>query len=172
MNKEVILDYSGEFRFETIELLLSLVRDKINQLEIKTGIKKKVVNILVECLENIYKYTTLDKENDYGNSLFTSKITLERTAEAFIITSGNTILNKNIEKLKQKIDQVNSLDKDGLQKLYEDIINNNEISEKGGAGLGIIDIALKSNNKLHYNFTSLDENCSFYELIVNIQNGN
>mgnify|MGYP000921606663 CR=1 FL=1 len=172
MNKEVILDYSGEFRFETIELLLTQVRDKINQLEIKTGIKKKVVNILVECLENTYKYTTLDNETDYGNSLFTSKITLEKTADAFIITSGNTILNKNIDKLKQKLDQVNSLNKEGLQKLYEDIINNNEISDKGGAGLGIIDIALKSNNKLHYNFTFLDENCSFYELIVNIQNSN
>ena len=50
---------------------------------------------------------------------------------------------KNVESLKDKITQVNSLDKDGLKSLYKDVIKGGELSSKGGAGLGFIDMARK-----------------------------
>ncbi|MBI5218855.1 MAG: hypothetical protein HY958_07990 [Bacteroidia bacterium] len=168
MEKQILLDYSGDFRFETIEILLQKVKEQLSHLEVKTGIKKKVVNIMVECLENIYKYTTLDKENSYFNRNFKSKVILKKENKSFIITAGNTILNNNIEPLKEKIDHINNLDKDGLQNLYESIINNGHISDKGGAGLGIVDIALRSGNKLNYDFSPIDHDLSFYELKIKI----
>jgi len=109
MGKQILIDFSGEFQFETIELLLGQAKEKLNHLEVKIGLKKKIVNILIECLENIYKYTKLNIDGDYSNMIFLSRITLEINNENFIITAGNTILNSDIEKIKNKIEKVKSL---------------------------------------------------------------
>ena len=168
MGKQILIDFSGEFQFETIELLLGQAKEKLNHLEVKIGLKKKIVNILIECLENIYKYTKLNIDGDYSNMIFLSRITLEINNENFIITAGNTILNSDIEKIKNKIEKVNSFNKEGLLKYYEEIINDGKISDKGGAGLGIIDIALKSGKPLVFSFTTENERYSFYEIKIEI----
>jgi len=168
MEKLLLIDFSGEFQFETIEFLLGQAKGKLNTLEIKIGLKKKIVNILIECLENIYKYTKLSIEGDYSNINFLSKISLEKINENFIIKAGNTILNSDIEKLKSKIEKVNTLNREELQKYYKEIINDGKISDKGGAGLGIIDIAMKSGKPMICNFTPMNEKHSFYELIIEI----
>ena len=168
MEKLLLIDFSGEFKFETIEVLLSQAKEKLNTLEIKIGLRKKIVNILIECLENIYKYTNLSIGSDYSNINFLSKISLEKTNDNFIITAGNTILNSDIENIKNKIEKVNKLNREELLKYYEEIINNGEISDKGGAGLGILDIAMKSGKTLVFNFTPENEKHSFYEIIIEI----
>ncbi len=48
------------------------------------------------------------------------------------------------------MEQINNLDKDGLKDLYKEIIKNTTISEKGGAGLGFVDMARKSGQPLEY----------------------
>ena len=46
--------------------------------------------------------------------------------------------------------------------------NNGMMSEKGGGGLGMIDIARKSGEKLVYNFTPINEITTFFSLAVKI----
>ena len=52
-----------------------------------------------------------------------------------------------------------------------DHLETNQISEKGGAGLGFITIAMKSGNKLKINFNKIDDNYSIFILnsTVNIE---
>jgi len=168
MDKQILIDFSGDFNFETIELTLEEVKKKLCDLEVKIGLRKKIVNILIECMENIYKYTKLNIPEGYSNINFKSIVSLEKINNSFVIITGNTILNSDIEKLKGRIDKVNSLDKEGLQLYYEEIISNGEISDKGGAGLGIIDIAMKSGKPIKYKFTNESEKLSFYELRIEI----
>ena len=47
-------------------------------------------------------------------------------------------------------------------------MGNGKLSEKGGGGLGLIDIAKKSRNKLGYSFKEIDKDYSFFTLIVKI----
>ena len=42
------------------------------------------------------------------------------------------------------------------------------MSDKGGGGLGMIDIARKSGQKLDFDFQQVDEEFSFYSLNINI----
>ena len=48
------------------------------------------------------------------------------------------------------------------------ILNNKEFSEKGGGGLGMIDIARKTGSKYEYNFYPVGEDYIFFELMINI----
>ena len=48
------------------------------------------------------------------------------------------------------------------------MLSNGEMSEKGGGGLGFIDIAKKSGEKLIYKIREIDSNYSFFTLTVKI----
>ena len=52
--------------------------------------------------------------------------------------------------------------------MYKDIIKNSDISDKGGAGLGFVDMARKSGRKLEFDFEKLDDNFSFFSLRTTI----
>jgi L-cysteine desulfidase len=78
------------------------------------------------------------------------------------------IRNDKIPSLRDRLDQVNSLDKEGLKLLYKDVRLNTSLSDSGGAGIGIIDIARKSENKLEYSFKDLNNQFSLFSLLVRI----
>ena len=48
------------------------------------------------------------------------------------------------------------------------MLSNGEMSDKGGGGLGFIDIAKKSGEKLNYHIRKIDEKYSFFTLTVKI----
>jgi hypothetical protein len=49
-----------------------------------------------------------------------------------------------------------------------EILDQETLSAEEGAGLGLITIALRSGNKIKYNFTSLDEQHSYYEMKIDV----
>ena len=63
---------------------------------------------------------------------------------------------------------INSMDKDGLKEYYQSSLNNSMVSDKGTAGLGMIDIARKSGNKLDFEFLKINNETSFFCLNVKI----
>jgi len=119
---------------------------------------------MIESLENIYKYDDLINENYFP------KFTIERQDNQFILTAGNPVDKKSIKMLKEKIDCVNKLDKQELRKLYRKTITDGRFSKKGGAGLGFIEMAKISGNKIQYRFEDINKNTSYYILEVKISN--
>jgi hypothetical protein len=87
---------------------------------------------------------------------------------AYNIITGNYILNENIHGLKSRLDDVNALSKEQLKDYYKSVLNNGEMSLKGGGGLGMIDIARKTGEKLEYNFLEIDNKVSFFTLIIKV----
>ncbi len=171
VDKKVILSYNGHFKFETIQFLIYKAKKEMDAMGTDIPIKKKVVNIMVECLENIHKHGNSLPEGEFEPEIlkkYTSQFIFEIQGEDYFIRTGNIILNSTIENIKRKVDQVNQLDREGLKKLYEQVITKTTISKKGGAGLGIIDMALKSNNKIEYNFEKINKQLSYYEIKLKI----
>jgi hypothetical protein len=58
------------------------------------------------------------------------------------------INNINVKELVEDINHINTLDKVELKSLYLKKLDNGQISKKGGAGLGLIIMAMKSKNKI------------------------
>jgi hypothetical protein len=52
------------------------------------------------------------------------------------------------------------------------VLNNGEMSLKGGGGLGMIDIARKTGEKLEYNFLEIDNKVSFFTLNIKVTQQN
>ena len=160
---QIILNYKGPIEFKTTEILLQKVKNDLEVHSIKKVLKKRVYNIMVECIENIHRHHADDPHNKIH-----PYIVLEKNDGEYLITAGNLIANDEVDVLQQKINNVIKQDKSTLLKMYDDQINKEEILFNKGAGLGIITIALKASGRLNYNFTAINEQSSVFELQVTV----
>lgn len=164
--QNLILVYEGEFTQEITKSVLAMAERNMDSMGEESSVKRKVFNVMVECLQNIVKHGEGYKVGeDYAyNAVFM----IGKRGDEYIVVSGNPLDNKDIEKLKTRLDQVNSLDKEGLKQLYKNIIKSTSLSDKGGAGLGFVDMARKSGQKLEYDFVAIDNERSFFSLKTTI----
>jgi len=158
------ISYKGQVSFEQTNSLLKLMEIRLESAEPDAKIKKKVYNIATECLQNL-SYHLDDKTNPFGNNGF---VTIEITPDKYLIITGNHIYNNKIIDIQERLDMVNSLTKEQLRDLYKKVLDNNEYTDKGTAGLGFIDIARKSDEKIQYNFSPIQDDISFFTLKVEI----
>lgn len=165
--QKIISAYHGEFTQDVINMLLKQAKWDLNNRKVELKTVKKTYGILVECLENILKHTSIISKRN-ASIAKEGIILFSQNDTGYVVTVGNLIENESIEPLKKKIEFINSLDRSGLREQYEYILRNGSISEKGGAGLGIIDIALKSGEKLGHVFRPYDNEFSFFALQVTI----
>ncbi|MCB0819262.1 MAG: SiaB family protein kinase [Bacteroidetes bacterium] len=163
---KIMLSFKGEITSDLLTSILNILESKLDNTGDEPKLRKKVYNILVECLQNLYHHNDgLSEENGDHTALF---LIGRSTDGNYRIITGNYILNENVEAVKGRIDRINSLSKDELKAFYMDTLNNEEYSGKGGGGLGMIDIARKSGQKIIYDFRELDGKFAFFSLIITI----
>ncbi|HVD98270.1 MAG TPA: SiaB family protein kinase [Cytophagaceae bacterium] len=164
-SKNLMLVYEGEFTQEITKSVLSMTERNLESIGEESGIKRKVFNVMVECLQNICKHAdTFEASREEKGAVFM----IGREEGSYVITSGNFIGNSHIEGLKKKLEHINSLDKEGLKGYYKELIKSSELSEKGGAGLGFVDIARKSGQKLDFDFEKVSDEYSFFSFKTKI----
>jgi hypothetical protein len=163
----IMLSFKGNVTSELLTSVLQIMESKMEKLNEPNRVKKKVYNILVEALQNLYHHLDKKSEND-PKAHSTVIFMIGKDEEAYSIFTGNYILNANAEKLRAKLEKINSLDADELKAHYKEVLNNGMMSDKGGGGLGMIDIARKSGQKLEFDFQKVDDDYSFYSLNINI----
>lgn len=165
-SKDVVLAYKGNASGEVFNCILQLAENKLEKIEFRSKVKKKVFNILVEILQNIYHHfdDVEHEDEEYFSVIF---LLSKKDSDYFIIT-GNHVALDRVESLKEKIDHINSMTEDELKEVYRKRLNSGDVSDKGGAGLGIIDIVRKSGEKLKYEFKSVNNEYSFFSLQVKV----
>lgn len=166
-NGRILLSFKGEVTADLLDSLLKVLETKLNHINEEPKTKKKVYNVLVECLQNLYHHNDIPNDEIADKNYTIFLIGLNDNGSYKIIT-GNYISEKGVMALRTKIDMINSLSKDDLKQLYLDTLNNESFSDKGGGGLGIIDIARKSGNKIEYQFVNAEKGRQFFSMIVNV----
>lgn len=167
---DVVLAFAGDLDVKSMNTLIGNVNEKINSLDIDTGLKKRVYHVMVECIENLYRHTTKTKVDVQDAKNPFAVFTLMKEEKNYYLTTGNYIKNADIPKLKEMIDKINTMDVEQKKKQYREILKNKTFSEKGGAGLGMIEIAIRSSGALDYEFKPIDEEHSFYIFQTKILN--
>jgi hypothetical protein len=163
----ILLSFKGEFTSDLLTSILQIMESKMETLEEPPKIKKKVYNILVEALQNLYHHL----DDDYFMSKLNQKSALfmiRKLDGVYSIMTGNFIATENADIMKARLDKINLMDKDQLKSYYKEVLNNGEMSLKGGGGLGMIDIARKSGKKLEYEFNRIDDKSSFFSLNIKV----
>ena len=159
-SKNVKLVYKGEITHQVTKAFTSITETKMLVEEEPNSVQKKVFHVIVEFLQNISKHADYmgDESHEEGSGVFL----LCKDDENYVITTGNILMKQKEAAIGEVLDKINSLDKEGLKALYKQQIKEGRLSDKGGAGLGFIDIAKKTGNPLDYKFVPLNDEFSFF----------
>lgn len=157
--------YLGEFHHQITKMFTSMAEEDMDRKDEEKSIIRKVYAVMVETLQNMAKHSDeiTDKYN-IGKGLF---MIGKKDGTYYIITS-NKVTNEKKMDLEKAVEQVNGATKEELKEMYRRQITEGTLSEKGGAGLGLIEIARKTRNKLVYQFLPFDANTQFFLLKVEI----
>jgi HJR/Mrr/RecB family endonuclease len=159
----VVLSYKGYISPELIASILKIVEDKLENTEHNSVIRKKVYNILVESLQNLYHHvdSNPNSADSFAHESRSVIVSVIKERNTYFIQTGNFIKNESLNTLLQKIDVLNELNVEELKSLYQQRLNAAVISDKGTAGLGLIDMLRKSGNKIEYAVTKINSEVSF-----------
>jgi hypothetical protein len=127
---------------------------------------KRIISVMIEALENIYKYSDQYQSDPHVSKKYLPQFLLGRNNGKYEIRVSNPVKLEHAESLKEKLDLVNTISHDDLKILYRHTITNGKFTAKGGAGLGIIEMAKISGNPLQYSFTPINGNFFEYSLII------
>ena len=165
---DVFFSYQGDVASERINAILEEIEAKFIELSGNNlKLRKKVYNIAVESLQNLYHHSDDVPEDLIGTfGQRFGMVVMKRKDNDFVLTVGNYVSSDKVAFLTEKIEKINSLSSDELKEMYKFILNYQKLSPKGGGGLGLIDIARKSENKLGYKFYPYNENYYFYRLDI------
>jgi hypothetical protein len=163
----IILFYKGNVDSDVINNVLDTVEDKMVEVNEQSKLRKKIYNVLVESLQNLYHHVDSVPEDfeDQTSEKF-GLLVVKKVEGGYKIITGNFVHSENIEKLEEKIKRINRSSHEELKELYKFILNHQRISAKGGGGLGLVDIARKTGNKLEYTFKEYNEKYYFFYLNI------
>ncbi len=169
-SNKVVLSFKGDVTADLMTSVLQIIEQRMNDLNEPSPVKKKVYNVLVECLQNLYHH--VDEVPLETKDMMTDRsaiFVISLYDKGYSITTGNYILTKRREGFEDKLKRINSLNQEELRELYKEILVSDKRSTKGGGGLGMIDIARKTGKKLNYSFLPLNSEYSFFSLNINVE---
>ncbi len=163
-----VLSYKGYFSTSVLDDLLSMIEARLVSMGEKEPVRKRIFAVCVEMLQNLFHRESLKWnptwKNEYQNVIFR----LDKDSMHYQIAVGNYMDEMTKYNLISKIDEVNTLDKSALKEKYREVLQTTEFTSKGGAGLGIIDVARRSNEALGYRILPVDENYCFFCILAKV----
>lgn len=161
--EQFILEHKGPVLKADVDHILRTAKAKLKDTGFSTFYTKKIYTVLVESVENIHKHSADEIPGPEFESLSAKEI-----GNSIEICCSNFILNEQINLLKEKIDHLNGLTRREVREYYKDAIAKSELTEKGGAGIGLIEIVKVTSNKVKYEFIPANDNLSIVKLTFRI----
>jgi len=158
MQERLMFVYRGVVTRDNSVPLLMLLEKEMENSEFGFVGRKRLFMFVLESLQNVSRHS--NGSQHAGMSL----VVYSKVTNGYTVTTGNVISSSNIEELKKRLDEINRLDTGEIRSVYRQMLSNSEFSSKGGAGLGLIEMAKKTGNKLDYDFISLDKGNSYFIL--------
>ena len=125
--------------------------------------KKRMAFLMTESFQNIIRHGD-DQQNDKMANVFGI-----RGIEPFLhIFSSNLINAQNKPDLEEKLMAINHLDKEQLRAYYLTILEEGDMTEKGGGGLGLIEMAKKSQRPIQAEFKKLANDIFAFNMQIDL----
>jgi hypothetical protein len=132
----------------------------------------KVFSMLVEQSQNIIHYS--------AEKIFTGKGYREEPAKEiamslgiitvgfedghYFVLCGNTVENKDVEYIENKLDRLKTMNKEELKQFYREQRRMEADKSSKGGGIGFVEVARRASKPIEFDFKPIDGNYSFFSL--------
>ncbi len=154
-NNGIYIVYIGKFTQRITSMFSTMLEEELDKKSEDKKTRRRVYHAMIETMQNIQRHTEQYSETIFSNGLFM----IGKKDNIYYIITLNKISVENEKKIETAIKEVNSATKEELNTMYKHQLKNGKINKDGGAGLGLIDIVRKTENKIDYLFipTSFSE---------------
>lgn len=165
----VLLSFKGDITSDLTASVLHIIEQRLIDMDENPKLRKKVYNVMVECLQNLYHH--IDELPPIRPDMVGKRAAIfmvGMNSDGYSIITGNYIETARVGGFSNRLDRINAMTPNELKTFYKEILSKDERSEKGGGGLGMIDIARKTGKKLNYDFIPVNDSLSFFSLNIRI----
>lgn len=165
MDDSLMFVYRGVVTSQNSEALLMLLEKEMEHSEFGFTGRKRLFMFVLESLQNVSRH--MNSSEHAGMSL----VVYSKNKSGYTVTTGNVISSDDEPGLKNQLILLNSLEAKEIRSLYRERLNSGTLSEKGGAGLGLIEMAKKTGNKLDFDFVRINEELTYFILSKSVDAG-
>jgi hypothetical protein len=157
--KKVITSYHGQMDQERISMLSYATEHQLDNEGARRGTIKRIFNILIEMLQNILLHSAASEK--YGNPFY---MVLAQNLDEYVLITANIVRHDIAEKIRNALEEIKKMNEKQLKTHYMEVLSNDQFSIKGGAGLGLITIAIKCHNQFTFEEVKLDEHVTLFTM--------
>ncbi len=164
LNEKTQVSYQGPFDRHILYAIGSMLKG--NDVDDNKPFNKKTFSIFIELAQNVASYSAENiKINE--SSLGIGTLIITEHENYYKLITGNLIYNGSLDKIVDKCETINQLDRDELRRFKREQ-RRGPRSSHGGANIGLIQVALLSSNPLDIEVIAIDDDKSFFALTVKI----
>jgi hypothetical protein len=141
--KEVFY-FQGKFTSSNTEAHLRSIEKQLDLTKYSRAIKKRVYSLAVEMIQNMGHHGMVCFNE--GDSSFA----VVSHSECIHLISQNCVFASDTSKIAESIDALNAMSDADLRKYHVELLCDNDFSSKGGAGLGLVTLARRSDGRIDY----------------------
>lgn len=156
----IYIVYIGKFTQKITSMFSTMLEEELDKNSEDKKTRKRVYHAMVETMQNIQRHAEEYSSDVFSNGLFM----IGKKEKIYYIITSNKISVMSKDKVSKAIDKVNECSREELNCMYKKQLKDGKIGEHGGAGLGLIDIARKTENKIEYLFLPINISEEYFVL--------
>lgn len=163
--EEVLLSYRGP----VTSAVLHEISSDLRGLSVLTPtLQKKVFRVFMEVAQNVHFYSEETCEIK-GEQVAVGAFALTRGKNGYHITTANAVTTTQSNRLTAHCKRINSLSRQDLRRLKYELRSKPQAPGSKGAGVGFIQVALVSDDKLRCECHTLSNEKTYFVLTVHVQ---
>lgn len=164
LGQGVIFSFVGYVSESILFSLGEALKQKMRLDATDANVTKKVFSIFVEQVQNIIRYSAerLEAQSGPPAEMSSGMITVGRDRERFFVVCGNTVRREEGEELRQRLEQLASMDPQAIKTYYREKLREPPEDGSRGASIGLIEIARRSTRPIEFGLTELQGERSFF----------
>lgn len=175
-DRKITLFYSGPLWPQGISEIAGTLKNRLEFDGMTLHNSQEMYSVFIEQMNNMLMYSSektkfkiTDGENNKPPKGTLIIGTLGEGEKTYFIQTGNFMESRNVEYIKNKIDYINSLEKNDLHRYFKEQMKLKDSNlQSKGSGLGFIEIARRISSKLEYSFMPYKDGLTFFILYVTI----
>ena len=160
-----LLTYEGVLTQDKVTDMLESIEEKLAGDNLSRGTLAHIAIIFIELCQNMINYSKNATVGERDIVPFGAISFFKNEDFGYVIKSQNIISIDDKARLATRLEDIDTLDKDGLKKRYKELRRSAKNAHDKGAGIGLYDIA-KRCRSVEYDFTPINEDKLYFSLQI------
>jgi len=163
----IFLSYGGFLSQAIISAMTEALEKEADANDIGMGISSNMFTIFIELSQNMMNYSKSKDPNCHEITPEGLILVSKDAEDNYYIQSQNIVELKDKDKIEPKLEEIQSLDNDGLKKRYRELRRSGQNTHGQGGGIGFYEIA-KRCDSIEYKFSEITKNKYYFHIKTKI----